>query len=102
MSQQDLESHGVLLPEEEWGEHTLKTTVPQTGLAALFVVAVVAIVAMYVGDGARLTWIAMGVFLLALYAITWLCDRAVRKQRQRFRAERREGREREASERGPA
>lgn len=90
MSQQDLEAHGVLLPEEEWGEHALKTTVPQTGLAALFILAVVAIVAMYVGDGARLTWIALGVFLLALYAITWLCDRAVRKQRQRFRAERRE------------
>ena len=89
MSIDDLREQGVLLPEEEWGEHELRTTVHVVPLAAGFMVAVASLVVIYVGDGGMLTWVGSGVFLVALYAVTWMCDRAVLRQRERFREERR-------------
>lgn len=89
MTMQDLRDHGVLLPDEEWGEHRLETTVPEWGLAGSFLAAGGAWWGIYVGDGGTVTWIALGVFLAALGAITWICDRAILRQRRRFREERR-------------
>ncbi|HKK27067.1 MAG TPA: hypothetical protein VKB18_03200 [Gemmatimonadota bacterium] len=89
MSIDDLRDQGVLLPEEEWGEHRLETTVHVVPLAAGFAVAVASLAVIYLGDGGILTWVGSGVFLLALYAVTWMCDRAVLRQRERFREERR-------------
>ncbi len=88
MSIDDLREQGVLLPEEEWGEHRLVTTVPLLPLAIGYVVAVASLVVMYVGAGGLLTWIGAGSFLVALYALTWMCDRAVLRQRARVRRER--------------
>ncbi|MEJ2504268.1 MAG: hypothetical protein P8177_13305, partial [Gemmatimonadota bacterium] len=65
-----------------------ETTVPQAPLATAFLVAVAAIISMYLGAGGRWTWIGLVVFLVALYAIVWLCDRAVRAQRERMRQQR--------------
>lgn len=90
MSQDDLREHGVLLPESEWGRHRLETTVPQGPIAAAFAVATAAAATMYAGGGGAWTWIGVVVFLVALYAIVWICDRAVTRQRARTRAERRE------------
>ena len=90
MSIDDLREQGVLLPEEEWGEHRLETTVHVVPIAIGFGVAVASLVVIYVGDGGTLTWVGSGIFLVALYAVTWMCDRAVLRQRERFREERRE------------
>lgn len=89
MSMDDLRSQGVLLPEEEWGSHRLETTVPQGRLAAGFVLAVAAVVTMYLGDGGTWTWIGLGGFLVALYGSVWVLDVAVTRQRERTRQERR-------------
>lgn len=96
MSMEDLREHGVLLPEEEWGEHRLETTVPEGRLATGFVIAVTGVVSIYLGAGGRWTWIGLVVFLAALYWIIWVCDRGVLAQRERVRREREdrtEGRE---------
>lgn len=90
MTIEDLREHGVLLPEEEWGSHRLETTVPEWPLATAFLVAAAALVAAYLGDGGTLTWIGVVVFLAAIYLVTWLVDRAVMRQRERFRRERSE------------
>jgi hypothetical protein len=87
MSIEDLREQGVLLPEEEWGEHRLETTVPLVPVAVGYVTAVLSLVAMYVGGGGTLTWIGAGTFLVALYTLTWMCDRAVLRQRTRVRRE---------------
>lgn len=92
MSIDDLRDQGVLLPEEEWGEHRLETTVPLLPLAVGYVAAVASLVVIYVGGGGLVTWIGAGAFLVALYAVTWMCDRAVLRQRRRVRRERRERR----------
>ncbi|MGK7313421.1 MAG: hypothetical protein ACN0LA_14490 [Candidatus Longimicrobiales bacterium M2_2A_002] len=88
MSMEDLREHGVLLPEEEWGEHRLETTVPQGRLATGFVIAVLGLLSIYFGAGGLWTWVGLVVFLVALYWIIWVCDRAVVAQRERFRHER--------------
>lgn len=98
MTIEDLREHGVLLPEEEWGEHGLETTVPEWPVAGAFLAAAVLWVAAYVGDGRTLTWLAVGGFLVLLYAVTWMCDRAILRQREKFRRERREFRDRSADE----
>lgn len=92
MTIEDLREHGVLLPEEEWGSHRLETTVPEWPLAAGFVAAVVLWVLAYLGAGGWLTWVSVVGFLVLLFVITWLCDRAVLAQRRRFHREREEGR----------
>lgn len=95
MTIEDLREHGVLLPEDEWGQHELETTVPEWPLLLAFVAAAVAWVLAFLGNGALLTWVAVGAFLVLLYAITWMCDRAVTRQREKFRRER-------GDEEGPA
>ena len=90
MTIEDLREQDVLLPEEEWGSHRLETTVPEWPLAGAFLVAGASLVAAYLGDGGLPTWIGVGVFLVMVYLVTWLVDRAVLRQRERFRRERRE------------
>jgi hypothetical protein len=91
MSIEDLREQGILLPEEEWGHHRLKTTVSQAPLGIGYVVALLSLVAMYLGAGSALTWVGTGTFLVALYSLTWMCDRAVLRQRARVRREREGG-----------
>jgi len=90
MSMEDLKEQGVLLPEEEWGAHNLKTTSPQLADALLFIIAIIGCVMVYYGDGNKWTWIGIVIFFLAFFSIIWLNDRAVKKQRERFREERSE------------
>lgn len=87
MTIEDLREQGVLLPEEEWGVHKLETTTPEVPLAVSFAAAVGFLVMIYLGGGGRFTWIGTALFLVTLYEITWICDRAVLRQRERFREE---------------
>lgn len=89
MTLEDLREHGVLLPEEEWGAHRLESTTRQAPLLMAFGVAAGSLVATYMGDGGTWTWVGTGAFLVLLLAITWMCDRAVDRQRERVRRERR-------------
>lgn len=87
MSLEDLKEQGILIPEEEWGEHRLKTTVPQLPFAILFLISVAGCVMAYYGDGNSLTWIGIVVFFAAFFVMIWLNDRAVTRQRERFEKE---------------
>lgn len=87
MSLEDLKEQGILIPEEEWGEHRLKTTVPQVAFAILFLISVAGCVMAYYGDGNSLTWIGIVVFFVAFFVMIWLNDRAVTRQRERFEKE---------------
>lgn len=88
MTIEDLRERGVLLPREEWGAHHLQSTVPTWRLAAALALASLSLVAAILGDGGRATWAGTGAFLLCFLWITWICDRAVRRQRRRVREER--------------
>lgn len=88
MTLEDLREHGVLLPEEEWGEHELETTVPEWPLLGAFLAAALLWVLAYLGGGGMLTALAVTGFLVLLFAVTWICDRAILRQRERFRRER--------------
>lgn len=88
MSIEDLREQGVLLPEEEWGEHRLQTTIRQGPLLVSFVIAVAALVVAYLGEGGGLTWMGVVAFFLAFFGMVWICDRAIPRQRRRFRYER--------------
>lgn len=90
MSLEDLKEHGVVLPEEEWGAHRLETTVPEWTVTAIIAVAVGAIVVAYVGDGSASTWVGVALYILALFGVVWICDRATLRQRRRVRRERKE------------
>ena len=81
MTLEDLEKAGILLPEEEWGQRSLETTVNQPAVIAVGAVAVVAAVLMYVGGGGTLTWVGTVAFLVDLAAFTWVSWRAVEKKR---------------------
>lgn len=90
MTLEDLREQGVLIPEEEWGRHRLETTTHRVPLLLAFLLSGAALAAAFVGDGGAITWIGMGAFLAGLFAIVWMCDRAVVRQRRRVRRERRE------------
>lgn len=90
MTIEDLREHGVLLPEEEWGTHRLESTTRQVPLLAAFALAAASLVVLYLGDGGTWTWGGTATFLVCLAAITWMCDRAVRRQRRRVGRERSE------------
>lgn len=89
MTLEDLREHGVLLPEEEWGEHELETTVPEWPLLGAFLAAAALWVLAYLGEGGIVTALSVAGFLALLLAVTWMCDRAITRQRERFREERR-------------
>lgn len=91
MTLEDLQEQGVLLPEEEWGEHALSSTVPRLALLGLLAVAAASVVAALVGDGRTLTFVAMGVFIASLFALTWVLDRSIVRLRRRERRESRRG-----------
>ncbi len=90
MTFEDLEEQGVILPEEEWGQHELQTTVRRVPLAIAFLGAVAGWVAALLGGGGPVTWAGVAAFLTMLLAVTWLCDRGVVRQRHRVEEVRRE------------
>ncbi len=90
MGLEELKEAGVLLPEEEWGEHEVKTTVRQFPMLIASLSAVAGWILAYIGGGDTLTWIGIIVFLITFFAVLYMCDRAVTRQRKRFKEERKE------------
>jgi hypothetical protein len=88
MALEDLKEQNILLPEEEWGEHRLKTTAAQWPMLLLFMISVVSCGMSYWGDGQTWTWIGIVSFFVSFFAVVLLCDRAIVKQRERFEKER--------------
>jgi hypothetical protein len=88
MTLEDLQQQGVLLPEEEWGEHALTSTVPRLTVLGLLTVEVAGIVMAYLADGGALTFVGIGAFIAALFTLTWVLDRSIVRLRRRERRER--------------
>jgi len=80
----------VLLPQEEWGEHDLSTTVNKRALALVMAIGVIALALMYAGDGGWLTFAGIGLFMIFMWQITRISLAAVEMQAQRFKATREE------------
>ena len=88
MALEELEEAGVLLPQEEWGEHRLDTTVRQGPFLVVSMVAIASWILAFLGDGNWLTWVGTTIFLVTFFIIIWMCDRAVARQRVRVKEER--------------
>ncbi len=88
MAIEELEEAGVLLPEDEWGKHRLKTTVRQGPFLVVALIAVASWIGAYAGGGGWLTWVSITVFLVTFFVVIWMCDRAVSRQRERVKEER--------------
>lgn len=78
MSLEDLEKAGILLPREDWGSHDIHTRVRKGPLLVVSVMTPVALGMMYVGNGARTTWLGLVLFLGLLGAFTFVTLRGVR------------------------
>lgn len=92
MTIEELRDQDVLLPEDEWGTHSRSTTVHQLPLAVVLALTVASIVVALIGDGGALTWLGTAGFIVCLFVLTWMFDRAVLRQRRRVRQERRAAR----------
>ena len=97
MSYEDLKEQGILLPEEEWGNHRIETTVSQIPVLLLFVVSIIGCVLMFTGGGKEWTWIGIIIFFAGFFTMITLNNRAVHQQRERFLKERRKGGKKESS-----
>ena len=101
MSVRDLRQLGVLLPQEEWGQHDLTTTVNKKALAAVMLVGIIALLLMYFGDGKLVTFIGIGVFMIFMWQITRISLEAIERQAERFAQAREELAEEEGTPPSP-
>lgn len=84
MSYDELEKHGIFLPESHWGESDLNRPSSPWLLAGLGAVAGAACIGMVLGRGGALTWLGAGLFLLTLWGFTWAATRAIDRQNHRI------------------
>lgn len=84
MSYDELEKHGIFLPEEHWGESELNRPSSPWPFAGLGTVAGASCLAMALGGGGPLTWLGTGAFLLTLWGFTWVATRAIDRQNGRI------------------
>lgn len=80
MSYDDLKEHNIFLPEEHWDELDLSSSVNQPLLLLTMIIGITACVLMVVGGGHSLTWIAAGLFIVFLFAFTWVSNAGIEKQ----------------------
>jgi|GEM_PF-1813670 len=88
MSIEDLEQHGVLLPKKEWGKHELKTTTSEIPMLLIFLCSVAGCIITWMGNGNSWTWVGICLFFVAFAFVIVLCDKAIQRQRERFKQER--------------
>ncbi len=88
MSLKDLQDHGILLPQEEWGVHDLHTSVNKPLLILALLFGLSAVVMMYVGGGRPLTFVGMVMFIVFMGWITQISLKAINVQAAQFAEER--------------
>lgn len=88
MSLKDLQDHGILLPQEEWGVHDLHTSVNKPLLILSLLFGLAAVVMMYVGGGRPLTFVGMVMFIVFMGWITQISLKAINVQAAQFLEER--------------
>lgn len=93
MSIENLKEQNILLPEDEWGDYSLKTTVAQGPVLILFLLSVGACGLTLWGNGNLWTWIGIITFFISFFGIVILSDRAIQKQRERTKKTKRESKE---------
>lgn len=82
MSTQHLEDRGSFVPEEVRGKEP-KASLSATVTVAFGIASLGACALMVIGDGAGLSWIGAGAFLLLLWLFTFLADRGIDRQSDR-------------------
>lgn len=87
MSIEDLKEQNILIPEDEWGSYSLKTTVSQIPVLILFLICFSSCFAAFLGNGNYWTWIGIIAFFVSFFGIVILCDRAIQTQRERTKKE---------------
>ena len=70
--EKELQEQGILLPQPQQNEEALHTAVNSPMALVAGILALVAVVAMYIGYGSILTWIGAVLFFIALGWFTWL------------------------------
>jgi fatty acid desaturase len=83
MSLEDLERVGVTLPRDQWGKRDVRSAVNKPLFLASVLLAVVAAVLMYFGNGQLLTWLGAILFIAALFGATALALHATVSARAR-------------------
>lgn len=85
MSYEDLKQHDIFLPESEWGELDLSTSVSLPALIATLVTGAAGCVLMVVGDGSLLTWIGAALFIVFMFAFALVSNAGIERQDRRIK-----------------
>ena len=85
MSLDDLERADVTLPREEWGKREVRSTVNKPLFVVAALLAVVAGLLMYFGDGSGATWMGAVLYLFVLFGAAGISLLAVSRQYQATR-----------------
>ena len=85
---EDLKSAGLLLPEEEWGKYSLKTTVNKAELLVVGILGIISTFLMYLGDGNWLTISGIILFLFSLLGFTIISIIGIEKQHRKIYSDR--------------
>ncbi|MFB6098683.1 MAG: hypothetical protein ABEK84_06160 [Salinibacter sp.] len=86
MSYDDLKEHDIFLPEEEWGDLDLETSVSIPTLIATFVLGAVSCVMMVLGGGGPWTWIGAVLFIGFMFAFALVSNAGIERQHRRIEA----------------
>ena len=84
MSYKDLEERDVFLPASLWGKADLHTSVNQLALIAAGAAAILSCVLMVLGNGACLTWVGVGLFLVFIVAFALISNAGIEKQNEKI------------------
>lgn len=82
MSIKDLKEMGILLSEDKWGKFDLHTSVNKPQLVASGLLAAVASVMAYLGNGTTVTWIGVILLFVFLAWFTRISLKAIDKQNE--------------------
>lgn len=83
MSYEDLKEHDIFLPEEEWGELDLHTSVHVPTLVATFALGTVSCVLMAIGGGRLMTWIGAALFIAFMFLFAIVSNAGIERQNRR-------------------
>lgn len=82
MSFEELKEHDIFLPEKNWGELDLSSSVNQPLLLSTLILGVVSCAMMVIGAGSTLTWIGTGLFFVFLIGFTLVSNAGIDHQNE--------------------